>query len=502
MLFLVLMLFLISSIILVAVNRDKKAWYMLMLCITFLLMFSGIIIYFAKIGGLTSEQRRFFFLDNRIQQYISYLNISLPKIGYMIAIGRYLFPLILFLLAWEYNTGASISKYRKYRMLACLLPGISLAVYYPSIFYQLFPANSNNQKLLIFFMLGWIFFYILISAGLLLQEYFCATIRFSKKMFRNIIIFLFSVVFVYFSYAIQDPVQVYRMYSIQYSSFYATTYLSLISNVRAWYVITIMSVVLIAVGAWNIRKYGKLKFDEKKGELRLEKKIRDAHTAVPVFVHSIKNQILAERVIQKRLAAALQEESLDKEYLNCMLRQLNAMNQSMLERMEELYRSVKTRYIHLVPTSPEDILKTADSRFHQKYPEGRVEYQCEEGYLVLADKEYLGEAVGNLLTNAYEAGIQGQVVSIQCTVKAEKLYLLIHIKDNGRGIEKDQCRKIFEPFYTSKNTNYNWGMGLAYVMQTVKEHLGMIQVESIPGKGTDFYLYIPIYREHKRKESR
>lgn len=54
--------FLISSIILVAVNRDKKAWYMLMLCITFLLMFSGIIIYFAKIGGLTSEQRRFFFL--------------------------------------------------------------------------------------------------------------------------------------------------------------------------------------------------------------------------------------------------------------------------------------------------------------------------------------------------------------------------------------------------------------------------------------------------------
>lgn len=502
MFFLVLMLFLISSMILAAVNRDKKSWYMLMLCVTFLLMFTGIIIYFAKTGGLTVEQRRFFFLDNRIQQKISFLNLSLPKIGYMIAVGRYVFPLLLLFLACEYNTGICRSKYKKYRLLACLLPGGSLIVYYPNVFYRLFSGNSGKQKFLILFMLGWISAYVLISAVMLLQEYFCATIRFSKKMFCNIIIFLFSVVLVYYAYAIQDPVQVYRMYSIQYSSFYATTYLSLISNVQVWYGITIMSVVVIAVGVLNIRKYGKLKFDEKRGELRLQKKIRDAHTAVPVFVHSIKNQILAERIIQKRFTTELQKKSPDKESLKSMLGQLNTMNQSMLERMEELYRSVKTGYIHLVPISPEEILKTADSRFRQKYPEGEVEYHCEKGYLVLADKEYLGEAVGNLLTNAYEAGIQGRAVSVQCTVKVEKLYLLFHIKDNGRGMDKEQCKKIFEPFYTSKNTNYNWGMGLAYVMQTVKEHLGMTQVESIPEKGTDFYIYIPIYKGYKGKESR
>lgn len=502
MFFLVLMLFLISSMILAAVNRDKKSWYMLMLCMTFQLMFTGIIIYFAKTGGLTVEQRRFFFLDNRIQQEISFLNLSLPQIGYMIAVGRYVFPLLLLYMACEYNTAASRVEYKKYRFLACLLPAASLIIYYPNIFYRLFSGNSEHQRFLIFFMLGWIFVYVLISAALLLQEYICATIRFSKRMFRNIIIFLFSVVLVYFAYAIQDPVQVYRMYSIQYSSFYATTYLSLISNVRAWYVITIMSVVVIAVGIWNIRKYSKLKFDERKGELGLQKKIRDANTTIPVFVHSIKNQILAERVIQKRLTAELQKEFPDKESMSSMLSQLNTMNQSMLERMEELYRSVKTGYIHLIPTSPEAILETADSRFHQKYPEGKVEYQCENGYLVLADKKYMGEAVGNLLTNAYEAGIANQTVSIKCTVKAEKLYMLIHIKDNGRGIDKEQYKKIFEPFYTSKNTNYNWGMGLAYVMQTVKEHLGMIQVESIPGKGTDFYIYIPIYKKDKAKDSR
>ena len=169
MFFLVLMLFLISSMILVAVNRDKKSLYMLMLCAMFLLMFTGIIIYFAKTGGLTVEQRRFFFLDNRIQQKISFLNLSLPKIGYMIAVGRYIFPLLLLFLVCEYNTGASRPKYRKYRLLACLLPGISLIIYYPSIFYRLFSGNSENQKFLIFFMLGWISVYILISAVMLLK---------------------------------------------------------------------------------------------------------------------------------------------------------------------------------------------------------------------------------------------------------------------------------------------------------------------------------------------
>ena len=497
MLFLVLVMFFIFSIILVVVNRDKKAWYMMALCVDFLLMFTGIIIYFAKIGGLTMEQRRFFFLDTQVQQAISYLNLSLPEIGYMIAVGRYLFPPLLLLLAWEYNTGISIAKYRIYQIFVWICPAVSLFIYYPPVFYKLFPENSSKQKVLILLMISWILFYVVMSLVLLLKEYYCATIRFSKKMFRNIIIFLASIAFVYLSYALQDPVQVYRMYSIQYSSFYTRSYLSLISNVEAWYGITLMSVIIIGVGVWNIQKYGKLKFDEKKGELKLQKKMRDAHTAVPVFVHSIKNQILAEKVLQKRMAAELEKENPNKENIQRMLEQLDFMNKSMLDRMEELYRSVKTKYIHLTPTNPEEILENADRRFHQKYPQGKVEYSCEKGCLILADKVYLGEAVGNLLTNAYESAAQERPLSIQCTVKAEKLYLLIHIQDNGRGIEKDRYRKIFEPFYTSKNTNHNWGMGLAYVMQTVKEHLGMVQVESIPGKGTDFYVYIPLYRQQE-----
>lgn len=499
MLFIVIFLFFASSVTLVIINKDKRALLMLLICLNFLLMFTGIIIYFAKTGGLTMEQRQFFFLDNRIQQWISYLNLSLPKIGYMIAIGRYLFPMILLLLSWEYSYSASTPKYKKLQVLSGVCPMVSLIIYYPPVFYKLFSVNSSMQKVLIILMILWILIYILASLILLLREYFYATIRFSKKSFRNIIIFLISVILVYLAYAIQDPVQVYRMYSIQYSSFYVRSYMSLVSNVKVWYAITVMSVILIGVGFWNIRKYSKIKFDEEKGELKLQKKFKDAHTAVPIFVHSIKNQILAEKVIQKRINAELKAQEIDKDNLGDLMKQLEQINQSMLNRMEELYRSVKTNYIDLIPTDPREVLEVADERFHQKYPNGKVSYLYREECLILADKAYLGEAVGNLLTNAYEASAEQQHPKIECIVQPEKLYLLINIRDNGMGIDPLKKKRIFEPFYTSKNTNYSWGMGLAYVMQTVKEHLGMIRVESTLGKGTDFYVYIPLYRKQMMK---
>ena len=51
----------------------------------------------------------------------------------------------------------------------------------------------------------------------------------------------------------------------------------------------------------------------------------------------------------------------------------------------------------------------------------------------------------------------------------------------------------FDPFYSSKNSNYNWGMGLYYVREVVKSHLGKMRVESTEGKGSKFYILIPKY---------
>ena len=190
-------------------------------------------------------------------------------------------------------------------------------------------------------MITWILIYVLFSIGLLLQEYFCATIHFSKKPFRNIIFFLSSVIFVYLCYAIQDPIQVYRMYSIEYSSFFARSYLQFISNVKVWYGVTILAVILLGVGFWNIQKYNKIQLDERKGELKFQRKIKDTHTVIPVFVHSIKNQILAEKIIEKQMSHELNSSKPDIKKTKDLLNQLISMNSSMMEHIEELYKNVK-----------------------------------------------------------------------------------------------------------------------------------------------------------------
>ena len=70
-------------------------------------------------------------------------------------------------------------------------------------------------------------------------------------------------------------------------------------------------------------------------------------------------------------------------------------------------------------------------------------------------------------------------------------YLFIRVSDNGCGMTEATQRKLFEPFFTTKPVGKGTGMGLAMVYGTVTNHQGWIQLESAPGEGTTFYLFLP-----------
>ena len=70
--------------------------------------------------------------------------------------------------------------------------------------------------------------------------------------------------------------------------------------------------------------------------------------------------------------------------------------------------------------------------------------------------------------------------------------LEIEIRDDGGGIPSDQHERIFEPFYTTKETGRGTGLGLAIVDHLVRAHAGQITVESTPGAGTTFHVRLPI----------
>jgi two-component system, NtrC family, sensor histidine kinase AtoS len=110
---------------------------------------------------------------------------------------------------------------------------------------------------------------------------------------------------------------------------------------------------------------------------------------------------------------------------------------------------------------------------------------------VLGDENRLTQVVLNLATNAVDAVLEGGSIRIS-TGRAEDGAAMITVRDDGCGIPEDQRERIFEPFYTTKLSRKNTGLGLSICRTIVEEHKGTISFQSRPGEGTIFFVQLPI----------
>ena len=117
-----------------------------------------------------------------------------------------------------------------------------------------------------------------------------------------------------------------------------------------------------------------------------------------------------------------------------------------------------------------------------------------EGWVLYGDKSHLIEVFNNLLQNAADAVNHRGEIEIDCYKDRKKPYFAIAIHDNGEGIARENIQSIFEPYFTTKNTDKNYGLGLSYCMNVIRKHNGYIEVRSGPNMGTTFTLFIPSKR--------
>ncbi|PIQ64063.1 MAG: hypothetical protein COV97_11440 [Zetaproteobacteria bacterium CG11_big_fil_rev_8_21_14_0_20_59_439] len=132
---------------------------------------------------------------------------------------------------------------------------------------------------------------------------------------------------------------------------------------------------------------------------------------------------------------------------------------------------------------------------------------CSEELKVYGDATQLQQVLMNLLNNAVDALAGGSQPSIRCSLdayEADDTFRLRHphlagerfaclsVQDNGCGIEPDALGKIFEPFFTTKEVGKGTGLGLSMLYGAVQTHGGVVEVESKPGQGSTFRIYLPL----------
>ena len=110
---------------------------------------------------------------------------------------------------------------------------------------------------------------------------------------------------------------------------------------------------------------------------------------------------------------------------------------------------------------------------------------------VYGDKERLGQALNNIISNAIKYSSDDTTISI--FTKSGKNNICICIKDQGMGMTKEVVRKVGQRFYRAESSGKisGTGLGMAIVEEIIKRHKGKISIDSVLGIGTTVKLYIP-----------
>lgn len=200
----------------------------------------------------------------------------------------------------------------------------------------------------------------------------------------------------------------------------------------------------------------------------------------------------------------------DREKVDSHLRKITAIAEKAGKLTSQLLGFARQGKYHVVDI---EINKLLDECFGLLEPGRSAEVILRRNFhrniFIRGDQLQMQQVVMNLLINALDAvqNVPEKIIAIgsgaaadaplkfapppdQTEADVEK-YIYFFIRDNGSGMDDVTKRKIFEPFFTTKPVGQGSGMGLAMVYGTVTHHRGWIQVDSAPGKGTVFCVFLP-----------
>ena len=242
-------------------------------------------------------------------------------------------------------------------------------------------------------------------------------------------------------------------------------------------------------------------------QLQLAQRMEAIGTLAGGIAHDFNNIIGAIAGYAEMTMSRLQEG--DK--IHAYLRNIHLASQKAKDLVCQILAFSRQTKLEFRPLSVWQIVRDTLYEYRSAIPE-RIEVRLENSAdrdVVKGDAAQLHRALFNLLENAVQSmresgGVLGVVLDARNGGKDAAdppqgpgclppgRYLDLSVSDTGAGIDRENMDRIFDPFFTTRNPSRGTGMGLAVVYGIVKSHGGIVTVDSSPGRGTAFHVYLPL----------
>jgi signal transduction histidine kinase len=230
---------------------------------------------------------------------------------------------------------------------------------------------------------------------------------------------------------------------------------------------------------------------EMEEKLRASERLSALGLLAAEIAHEIRNPLTVMQMLFHALVESLQLDATSQRDAALIGEKMRHMNR-ILDQVLSFARSSEPIKVPVDPRQlVDDVFLLTRHKLQQQAIETRL--SVAEGLPSFrADRSQVEQVLLNLILNACEAMPRGGTLRLGATVEDYEgaPYLVLSLRDNGKGMSPAQMERLFAPFLTDKETGT--GIGLAIVRKIMENHQGKVQVESKLGHGTKFRLLFPL----------
>jgi two-component system, NtrC family, sensor kinase len=252
-----------------------------------------------------------------------------------------------------------------------------------------------------------------------------------------------------------------------------------------------------AIAIENARLYEDLK--RSKSYIRRADRLASLGTLTAGLAHEIRNPLVAIKTLTQLLPDRLDDEEFRNKFLSIASGEVDRISLLVTELLDFARPSDPKLEMENINIILDGMILLVSTETNKKKIDIIKGYASNLPFAQI-DREQIKQVFLNILLNAIEATPQKGKITVRTRSFMKpggEPYVQVEFTDTGCGIPSDQLEEIFNPFFTTKITGS--GLGLSISNQIVRDHRGYIDVESQLGKGSSFFINLPVNQDHPKR---